>query len=366
MAGLRSLRAGNAYAADYRKLSPRLTRSDPDRNAMTPEILSTHGLPPPQQLDAWRSWFSSVFEVELPEDSSRGFLAESRYWTLDGFGIGQVSAPGLRATRSKALVRRNPMDHWCLTLGEHDTGVQKRDDCFRVPAQTPFLVSLGVDLTSERVADERLHIYLPRDNFAEIASQLDAARGIGLETGLGRLLGDFLRNLAHDLPKLAPADLPHVTAAVRAMIGACVVPTPDRMVVAAGHIDATRLDRIRRIIRRNVESPKLDAAMLCGALGISRTQLYRLLQGEGGVAHYIRKLRLEACHARLSDPSSRGTVAEIAARLGFDDASQFSRAFRREFGATPREVRVAAGGRAGPVPPEASGIRPLSEFLRKL
>jgi hypothetical protein len=74
-------------------------------------------------------------------------------------------------------VRRNPVDHWCLTLGEHDTGVQKRDDCFRVPAQTPFLVSLGVDLTSERVADERLHIYLPRDNFAEIATQLDAATG---------------------------------------------------------------------------------------------------------------------------------------------------------------------------------------------
>jgi AraC-like DNA-binding protein len=335
---------------------------------MTPEIMSTHGLPAAQQLDAWRGWFSSVFEVEQPEQAHHGFLAESRYWTLDGFGIGQVSAPTLRATRTRALVRRNPVDHWCLTLGQRDTGISTPDDSVAVPAGTPFLVSLGVDVASERVADERLHIYLPRDSFAEIATQLDAARGHLLETGLGRLLGDFLRNLVRSLPTLAPADLPQVNAAVRAMVGACVIPTPDRIVLAAWQIDATRLDTIRRVVRRNIESPELDAGMLCGALGVSRTRLYRLLQGEGGVAQYIRKLRLEACHARLSDPSCAGTIAEIAAQFGFDDASQFSRAFRREFGATPSEIRIAALDNAAARPPpwNSPGIRPLSEFLQGL
>jgi AraC-like DNA-binding protein len=345
----------------------RLNRSNPDRNVMTPEIMSTHGLPPGQQLEAWRGWFSSVFEVEQPVHAQQGFPAESRHWALDGFGICQVSGPTLRATRTRALVRRNPVDHWCLTLGQHDTGISTPDDSLAVPAQTPFLVSLGVNLASERVADERLHIYLPRDSFAEIASQLDAARGIVLETGLGRLLGHFLRNLALSLPGLAPADLPHVTAAVRAMVGACVIPSPDRIELAAGQIDATRLDKIRRIVRRTLESPALDAGMLCGALGVSRTQLYRLLQGEGGVARYIQKLRLEASHARLSDASSSDTIAEIAARFGFDDPSQFSRAFRREFGVAPREVRVATLASAvAAAPLDALGIQPLSEFLRGL
>lgn len=330
---------------------------------MTPEIMSTHGLPAAQQLDAWRSWFSTVFDVEQPTEAGVGFLAESRYWALDGFAIGQISAPTLRSVRSRTLVRRNPVDHWCLTLGQHDTGVEKRGDTFRVPAQTPFLVSLGADIVSERVADERLHVYLPRDSFADIAGQLDAVRGVVLESGLGRLLTDFLRNLERGLPTLQPADLPHVTAAVRAMVGACVVPSADRLAAAGAQIDATRLEKIRRIVRRNIEAPELDAGMLCGMLGLSRTQLYRLLQREGGVAHYIRKLRLEACHARLSDTSTRGTIGDIAARLGFDDASQFSRAFRREFGESPRDVRLAA--LAGEMPPPVSlGTPPLSEFLR--
>lgn len=335
---------------------------------MTPEIMCTHGLPIKQQRDAWRAWFSSVFELEEPEDANRGFRAESRYWALNDLGIGLISAPALRATRSRTLVRSNPVDHWCLTIGNHETGISTPNDSLTVPAKTPFLVSLGVVLASERLADERLHLYLPRDSFADIASQLDAAQSTMLEAGLGRLLGHFLRNLALSLPTLAPADLPHVTAAVRAMVGACVVPTADRIALAAGQIDATRLDKVRRIVRRNIDSPALDAGMICGALGVSRSQLYRMLKSEGGVARYIQKLRLEACHAWLSDDSDVRTIAEISERVGFDNPSQFSRAFRREFGASPSEIRIAAMENASiaPAAQHLLGLRPLSRLLTAL
>lgn len=329
---------------------------------MTPESMSTHTIATYQQLDAWRGWFSSVFDVEEPADGRRGFLAESRYWAMDGFAIGQVSAPALRSSRSKALVRRNPVDHWCLTIGQQDTFVRKGGEAFRVPAHSLFLVSLGEELSSERAADERLHLYLPRDSFAEMASQLDAAQGLVLETALGRLLADFLHNLARSLPDLQPADLPHVTEAARAMIGACVVPTSDRLHAAADQIDAARLEKVRRLIRRNIESPALDTGLLCAGLGISRTQLYRLLQGEGGVAHYIRKLRLEACRARLADPSTRGTIGEIAERVGFDNPSQFSRAFRREFGLSPSEARAGASHAGGGL--QTHGSMPAGLALR--
>ncbi|MBS7810322.1 helix-turn-helix domain-containing protein [Roseococcus pinisoli] len=333
---------------------------------MIPEVVSTHSLPPAHQLGAWRSWFDSVFEVERPFDAKDGFPAESRHWALGELGFGHVSAPGLCAVRTAATVRRNPVDHWVIAVGKHDTGVRTPGDSLLIPAQTPFIVSLGDSLASERVADERLHLYLPRDAFADIAPQLDAARNTVLTAGLGKLLGDFMRNLARELPRLAPEDLPRVTSAVRAMVGACVVPTADRMVIATGQIDATRLQKIRHLIRRNIESPELNAAMLCGALDISRTQLYRLMQGEGGVEHYIRRLRLEACRDRLLDATRPGTIGEIAAGLGFEDASQFSRAFRREFGVSPREIRIAAlaGESHAALTEDWSGGRPLRDLLR--
>ncbi len=333
-----------------------------DWNVMLPEVVSTHGLPATQQMDVWRSWFDSVYDVDLPTADAQGFLAESRQWALGDIGIGWVTAPGLRVVRSKTLLRSNPVDHWVIAIGQRETEVQAPNTSLLVPAQTPFLISLGERVTSERAADDRLNLYLPRDGFADIATQLDAARNTMLGTGLGKLLGDFLRNLARELPRLTPEDLPRVQAAVRAMVGACVMPTADRMVLASDQIDKTRLGKIRQVVRRNIESPQLDTAMLCGALGVSRTQLYRLMQGQGGVERYIRRLRLEACRERLASASQTGTIAEIVAKLGFDDASQFSRAFRREFGVSPSDVRALALAESGTAPRQAR--RPGRPSLR--
>ena len=71
-------------------------------------------------------------------------------------------------------------------------------------------------------------------------------------------------------------------------------------------------------------------------------QLYRLLEGEGGVARYIQRRRLSESFAILCDTSNNFSIASIAETLCFADASNFSRAFRREFGMSPRDVRTAS------------------------
>ena len=53
---------------------------------------------------------------------------------------------------------------------------------------------------------------------------------------------------------------------------------------------------------------------------------------------HARALREAA--KRLS--SSREPITEIALDVGFDDLSNFTRSFRAEFGASPREYRLAA------------------------
>ncbi|MBS7813602.1 helix-turn-helix domain-containing protein [Roseococcus pinisoli] len=309
---------------------------------MIPEIISNRDIPVAQQFDACRSWFSSAFEITNPNDPAEGFLSESRYWPLDGLAVAQVGAPAVRNTRTSTLVHRNPIDHWVLTVGQQPTGISTAASSVLIPAQTPFLVSMAQSFASERAADERLQFYLPRDTFADLAGQLDAACWLGLETGLGRLLRDFLRGVMRSLAEAQPSDLPHVTAAVRAMVGACVVPSKDRLAEASGLIGATRLDRIRRAIRQHLDSPDLGAARLCALVGVSRSELYRLLQSEGGVGRYIQRQRLLRCRELLGDISNTASIGAVAASVGFDDPSQFSRSFKREFGLSPTDLRAMA------------------------
>jgi AraC-like DNA-binding protein len=91
---------------------------------------------------------------------------------------------------------------------------------------------------------------------------------------------------------------------------------------------------------------------LCREAAMSRSQLYRLLEGEGGAAHYIQHRRLSESFAILCDTTNNLPIGVVAESLCFADASSFSRAFRREFGVSPSDVRAAT--LVGLPPPAAS------------
>lgn len=336
---------------------------------MTPVKFATHSLAPRDQLEAWRGWFHSVFDVIPRQSADRGFAAESQTWAIDGLALSRVLAPPIRAARTKVLIRRNPVDHWVITRGHRVTTTLGTDNTsLQAPAGMPFILSLGDEFVSERNTDERLHLYLARDTFREIAPLLDAARGMVLNTPLGSLLGDYIAMLERHFSDLAADDQRRLTSAISAMVGACVLPSSDRMAVASGQIDLGRLERVRRAVRKHLRSPALAANTLCRLVGTSRSQLYRLLEGEGGVARYIQRQRLLDAYAALSEVSNVKAIAAIAEELCFADASTFSRAFRQEFGMSPSDVRGAARVGLAPVamPKDRIGAenRSLRDCLR--
>ena len=131
-------------------------------------------------------------------------------------------------------------------------------------------------------------------------------------------------------------------------------------------INVTLMERVRRAVRRQLRSPALRTDSICREAATSRSQLYRLLQGEGGVARYIQKQRLSESFSLLCESSK--PIANIAEALCFADASSFARAFRREFGVSPSDVRAAAQVGLSPIGvadrTDDLGIRSFRDCLR--
>jgi AraC-like DNA-binding protein len=98
----------------------------------------------------------------------------------------------------------------------------------------------------------------------------------------------------------------------------------------------------RQIVARNLAAPDLGPAKLGRELGMSRSKLYRLFEPVGGVAAFIQKERLRKAMELLNAGSEQRPICVIATEVGFPDHSTFSRAFRREFGVSPRDVRESA------------------------
>lgn len=96
--------------------------------------------------------------------------------------------------------------------------------------------------------------------------------------------------------------------------------------------------------QEHIEDP-VTVAELCRVAGVSRRWLeyaFRSMIGESPY-NYMRRQKLDHARRLLTDePDTK--VYRIAQRIGFSSAKQLAKAFRREFGTTPREYRKTAQG----------------------
>jgi AraC-like DNA-binding protein len=103
--------------------------------------------------------------------------------------------------------------------------------------------------------------------------------------------------------------------------------------------DQRRLDRIRAYVEANLSDPDLSPRIAARALGMSVRSLHLALAPSGETfGQLLQRRRLQACHALLCRPEKVETIADIAFGCGFNSLSSFYRAFRRVFGACPRDL----------------------------
>lgn len=99
-----------------------------------------------------------------------------------------------------------------------------------------------------------------------------------------------------------------------------------------------RLRRLLNLIDRNL-AKRLDIGGLAAKEGISEREVRRLFRAYLGSSPqaYHRVLRLQRARSILRQTDN--SILEVALSCGFTSSSDFSRAFKREFGRTPLEDR---------------------------
>lgn len=98
------------------------------------------------------------------------------------------------------------------------------------------------------------------------------------------------------------------------------------------------LDKAKEYIIANLEDPGLNCDTLVASFGFSRRTLNRLFAQEGTTpTRWMWQKRLERSHQMLESGTEK-RVTDVALNCGFSDFSHFSRAFRSEFGVTPKSL----------------------------
>ncbi|WP_378946559.1 helix-turn-helix domain-containing protein [Mesorhizobium sp. ANAO-SY3R2] len=214
-----------------------------------------------------------------------------------------------------------------------------------------------------------LGLYFARDLFPNLWQAFDTLPEFPPIAGHFSLVADYLVSLMKNLPNIRSTDAPAVAEMTRALLASAVSSTSDNLAEAAPAIDYLIKERARRYIYRNMGNPALTPIDICRAIGVSRSKLYLAFADCGGVSSFIKHTRLMKAFEEISTISTNmATISSIADKLAFPDAATFSRAFRSEFGVTPRDVRNAAikGTKILPPAPKLTAIDTFGQVLQQL
>ena len=310
-------------------------------SAVSSTHFSTSDLPVIDRFDAWRDKISVIFDVDrIGGPSPASFDAN-----VDAYQIGSLvitdSAQGAQAySLSAKRARRADID--LLQVGFYRSGGYRgcaNDTSIEGGPGDVQVLDLAQPMQSVEPDSDMVCVFLPRELLQDRIGDLDGLHGTDLRSGMGRLLADYLGLLAERLPNMSESDGEAAANATIEMIAACLRPTITMIREVQSPIQEVILLRAKKVIEGNLRSARLTPDFLCGTLGISRRSLYRLFEPLGGVHQYVLRRRLSGIRRALNDPGNHERIADLAARFGFTCQETFWRAFKRQYGVPPGEVR---------------------------
>lgn len=104
-------------------------------------------------------------------------------------------------------------------------------------------------------------------------------------------------------------------------------------------LDVEFWEKFNIYIKNNISDPELNANQIAEHLGMSRMQLHRKLTALTGqnLRSFIKNLRMDLATKLLKDSANR--ISDVSLKIGYEDQSAFSRAFKKELGVSPTEYR---------------------------
>ena len=101
--------------------------------------------------------------------------------------------------------------------------------------------------------------------------------------------------------------------------------------------DEVLMERIMKVVNKNLSNSDFNVDMLTQEVGISRAQLHRKMKEMTGIStsEFIRNIRLEQAARLLKE--QKVNITQVAYTVGFSNLAHFSTVFRKHFGVSPSE-----------------------------
>lgn len=308
------------------------------------ERFDTTPVKPRRRLEAFREAMSVMYDVQALDDEAKEAPVIVDSWQLADSVLIAAQVPAYSFERSAHMIARDGRDLYQVQLYQagHCHVVRGATEALAKPGDI-MVTDLATPIFTQEPAFRHVDLLLPRALLAPLLHEPDAHGGriLSRENPLVVLLGQHLQALVAQASHLPLEQAGEVLSATAQLVACAMNGSPDER--TAGGMQVALACALRRYVNRNLLDPHLTPESLAHRFGVSRATVYRLFKHENGVARYVQRRRLEEARLALCNPSQRHrTIAQIGSSAGYAHAQDFIRAFRREFGVSPGELREQA------------------------
>ncbi|MBW0448447.1 helix-turn-helix domain-containing protein [bacterium M00.F.Ca.ET.228.01.1.1] len=311
------------------------------------KVITTDQYHRDDRLLAWADQVrASCVPMVFRTESNQGFRGEISSVNTGEVCVSRIAAVDHIAAHDWEEVRRTADDYLLVSIQVEGRGAIEQD------ARTAFVAPTDMVLFDSsrnfvwHFSGTHYTIRFPRKALQNLVpcGRQHTAVTIPAATGLRKIAADHIATLHRELSLdngtvACRARLTDVTANLVALALADYFNT---IALPNSNVKEMHLLRARTLIKDRIHEPELGPEQIADELGVSSRYLYRLFAEVGeSIGEIICTTRLNGCAEWLQQRAfANRSITDIAMVWGFNNASHFSRTFRRHFGMSARDYRA--------------------------
>lgn len=303
-----------------------------------------HDVPASQRLSYLHDFVATqIGGLRFAPADSATFGFELTTQSLDGdFVLGTTCYSAVTGSRDRRLLSDGRCNY---VMSIHDTAyeLETGGGSWTIRAGDIVIVDEGHPFTFKLPGTRSDILSLNRKRIERHAPEIAArpVHHIAAKSPETALLAGYIALLnKHPVESDTRAITDHIVHLVARILGGANRPE------ASGRraIGAARMALVKADVERHLTDPALSIDAVALRQAISPRYIQQLFAREGlTFSDHVRERRLDLVMSRLRGQADLDeTISDIAFEAGFGDLSSFNRAFRKRFGASPKDVRAGA------------------------
>lgn len=319
----------------------------PNNQLLPSQHFDTDNLAEGNRFHAWSELSKIIEQPELHQaKDSEQFYAKATGYMLGSLSFVYTESIAQNFIRSAEQVAASSLDHVYITVFLNtDFDLQTQDKRLTVGAGNPVLIDLNQSykmlLPNSDQRYQNIMVLVPRAKLAALLPKIDFLHSAVLESNntMHPLLTNFITTLKDSIADFSISQGEQTSQALLALIAACFT-SSEQQEQAKLHQKSNLFPAIKNYIYQSIGTQELSPSLIAQEFHISLSTLTRICRQFGGVSKIIKRCRLLKAY-KLIQQKQQMTIQQISFAVGFNNQDTFTRAFKKEFGLLPSQIKTS-------------------------